>query len=122
MKNGSPPAPLSPQVFHILVALVDEDRHGYAIIQEVAERTDGEVRLTASTLYAAIRRMLESGWIEELTGRRRPDEDPRRRYYRLTDLGREVARVEARRLERMAAMAREKRLLPKLQPAPVQRS
>ena len=104
--------PLSTQVFHILLALVDDDQHGYAIIQDVADRTEGEVRLTASTLYAAIKRLLESGWIEELTRRPKSDDDPRRRYYRLTARGREVARAEARRLERMAAMAREKRLLP----------
>lgn len=104
--------PLSTQVFHILLALVDDDLHGYAIIQDVADRTEGEVRLTASTLYAAIKRLLESGWIEELTRRPKSDDDPRRRYYRLTARGREVARAEARRLERMAAMAREKRLLP----------
>jgi DNA-binding PadR family transcriptional regulator len=110
--------PLSAQVFHILLALVDEDLHGYAIIQEVASRTGGEVRLTASTLYAAIKRLLDSGWIEELTRRPKTDDDPRRRYYRLTVVGREVARAEARRLERMAAMARQKRLLPAHQPLP----
>jgi DNA-binding PadR family transcriptional regulator len=104
--------PLSTQVFQILLALVDEDLHGYAIIQDVAGRTGGEVRLTASTLYAAIKRLLESEWIEELARRPKFDDDPRRRYYRLTALGRDVARAEARRLERMAAMAREKRLLP----------
>jgi DNA-binding PadR family transcriptional regulator len=111
-------AALSAQVFQILLSLVDNDRHGYAIIQDVAARTDGEVRLTASTLYAAMKRLLESGWIEERTTRPRgAADDPRRRYYRLTALGREVARAEARRLERLADMARAKRLLPPLQPA-----
>jgi DNA-binding PadR family transcriptional regulator len=106
---------LSTQVFHILLSLVDEDLHGYAIIQDVAARTDGEVRLTASTLYAAMKRLLESGWIEERTTRPTgATADPRRRYYRLTKLGREVARAEARRLEQLAAMARAKRLLPPL--------
>ena len=110
--------PLSTQVFHILLSLSDDDLHGYAIIQDVAARTDGEVRLTASTLYAAMKRLLESGWIEERTTRPAgaPD-DPRRRYYRLTKLGREVARAEARRLDQLAAMARAKRLLPPLAPA-----
>ena len=112
MTEPAPSPALSPQVFHILLALVDEDLHGYAIIQDVAARTQDEVRLTASTLYAAIKRLLESGWIEELTRRPRADDDPRRRYYRLTATGREVARAEARRLERLAAMARAKRLLP----------
>ena len=106
---------ISPQVFHILLSLVDDDLHGYAIIQDVAARTDGELRLTASTLYAAMKRLLESGWIEERANRQAgATDDPRRRYYRLTKLGREIARAEARRLEQLAAMARAKRLLPPL--------
>ena len=109
------PGPPSAQVFHILLSLVDDDLHGYAIIQDVAARTEGEVRLTASTLYAAMKRLLESGWIEERTTRPAgAADDPRRRYYRLTKAGREVARTEARRLEQLAAMARAKRLLPPL--------
>ena len=105
-------SPLSTQVFQILLSLVDDDLHGYAIIQDVAERTGGEVRLTASTLYAAVKRLLESGWIEERRQRPREDDDSRRRYYRLTALGRDAARAEALRLERLAAMARAKRLIP----------
>jgi DNA-binding PadR family transcriptional regulator len=109
------PGPPSTQVFHILLSLVDDDLHGYAIIQDVAARTDGEVKLTASTLYAAMKRLLESGWIEERATRPAgAADDPRRRYYRLTKTGREVARAEARRLEQLAAMARAKRLLPPL--------
>ena len=117
--DAKPIGPLSTQVFQILLSLVDEDLHGYAIIQDVEARTDGDVRLTASTLYAAMKRLLESGWIEERATRPAgaPD-DPRRRYYRLTKLGREVARTEARRLEQLAAMARAKRLLPPLTAAP----
>jgi DNA-binding PadR family transcriptional regulator len=102
---------LSPQVFHILLSLVDDDRHGYAILLDVAERTNGEVKLTASTLYAAIKRLLDAGWIEE-TRRRPRDDDPRRRYYHLTARGREAARAEAMRLDRLAAMARAKHLIP----------
>ena len=106
---------ISPQVFHILLSLVDDDLHGYAIIQDVAARTGGELRLTESTLYAAMKRLLESGWIEERSIRPTgAADDPRRRYYRLTKLGREVARAEARRIEQLAAMARAKRLLPPL--------
>ena len=105
-------AALSRQVFQILLSLVDGEMHGYAIIQDVAERSDGEVKLTASTLYDAIKRLVDNGWIEALARRPKSDDDPRRRYYRLTTLGREVARAEARRLERMADMARAKRLLP----------
>jgi len=107
-----PTDPLSTQVFHILLSLVDDDLHGYAIIQDVAERTGGEVKLTASTLYAAIKRLLDAGWIEETTSRRRTSDDPRRRYYRLTAAGRQGARAEAERLERLAALARAKRLIP----------
>jgi len=103
--------PLSTQVFQILLSLVDQDLHGYAIIQDVAERTGDEVRLTASTLYAAVKRLLDQGLIDEVRSRSR-DDDPRRRYYRLTPSGRKAARDEALRLERLAAMARAKRLLP----------
>ena len=104
--------PLSTQVFQILLSLVDDDLHGYAIIQDVDARTGGEVRLTASTLYAAIKRLLETGWIEERQERPSVDDDARRRYYRLTPLGRKAARAEALRLERLAGMARDKRLIP----------
>jgi DNA-binding PadR family transcriptional regulator len=112
-------APLTPQVFQILLSLADDDLHGYAIIQDVASRTAGELRLTASTLYAAVKRLLDSHWIEELaTAPRGEKPDPRRRYYSLTKLGRDAARAEASRLERMAAMARTKRLLPPLRTSP----
>jgi DNA-binding PadR family transcriptional regulator len=106
--------PLSTQVFQILLSLVDDDLHGYAIIQDVAERTGSEVRLTASTLYSAIKRLLDSGWIEECRQRPSVDDDARRRYYHLTTLGRNAARAEALRLERLAGMARAKRLIPAL--------
>src|SRR5215218_10237674 len=118
--DDRPPAPtaLSAPVFQILLSLVDGDLHGYAIIQDIAARTGGEVRLTASTLYAAVKRLLDAGWIEELAERPRAErDDPRRRYYRITRLGRDVARAEARRVERLAAMARAKRLLPPLHPS-----
>lgn len=112
MPDDKSSAPLSTQVFHILLSLVDDDLHGYAIIQDVDERTGGEVRLTASTLYAAIKRLLETGWIEECRQRPSVDDDARRRYYHLTTVGRQAARAEALRLERLAAMARDKRLIP----------
>ena len=101
-------------VFHVLVALADRDRHGYSIMQDVAARTDGKVRLSAGTLYSAVRRMLEQGLIEEL--RDSPDpasEDERRRYYRLTRLGRNVAVAEARRVSDMLAQARATGLIPR---------
>ena len=110
-------APITTPVFQILLSLVDRDLHGYAIIQDIAARTDGEVRLTASTLYAAVKRMMDTGLIEELAHRPRgAKNDPRRRYYRITRQGLTAARAEAGRLERLAAMARAKRLLPRLRP------
>jgi DNA-binding PadR family transcriptional regulator len=106
--------PLSVPVFQILLSLADQRLHGYAIIQDIRHRTDNEVALTASTLYAAIKRMLDAGLIEELDDRPAPeDDDSRRRYYGITPLGLEVARLEAARLDRALAMAREKRLAPK---------
>ena len=106
--------PLPAAVFHILVALADRDRHGYSIMQDVASRTDGKVRLSAGTLYSSIRRMLESGLIEELS--ESPDQnsqDERRRYYRLTPFGRQVAVAEAKRLNDLLSQARETGLIPK---------
>jgi DNA-binding PadR family transcriptional regulator len=106
--------PLPTAVFHILVAIADRDRHGYSIMQDVAARTDGKVRLSAGTLYSAIRRMLEQGLIEELrdSGHRESD-DQRRRYYRLTSLGRRVALAEARRLRDMLSQAQATGLIPR---------
>jgi DNA-binding PadR family transcriptional regulator len=99
--------PLTPGVFHILLALADQDRHGYAIILDVAERTDGELRLGTGTLYTAIARLLERRLIEESDERPGEDEDDeRRRYYRLTALGREVANAAAGRLAGLLRMAR----------------
>ena len=104
--------PLSVPVFQILLSLADQDLHGYAIIQDVRQRTEGEVELTASTLYAALKRLLDAGLVAEVDERPSPDEDDaRRRYYRLTPLGLQVARLEAARLERTVRMAREKRLV-----------
>jgi DNA-binding PadR family transcriptional regulator len=106
--------PLTVPVFHILLSLSDRDLHGYAIIQDIRERTGGEVELTASTLYAAIKRLLDSHLIEELDTRPGPeDDDPRRRYYRITPHGLDVARLEAARLERAVKMARQKKLTPR---------
>ena len=104
--------PLTPAVWHILLALVDEERHGYGIMREVAERTGGRTRLGPGTLYGTLKRLLDDGLVAE--SGERPDpalDDERRRYYRLTDLGRRVAQAEARRLEDMVSSARAKRLL-----------
>jgi len=99
--------PLPPATFHILLALAAGERHGYAIIQDVAARTGGEVRLSAGTLYRSIQRMQEQGLIEESRRRPAPDEDDeRRRYYLLTAFGSAVARAEARRLTQLVKLAK----------------
>ncbi len=98
--------PLPPATFHILLAVADQDRHGYAIIQEVATRTDGDVRLSAGTLYRSIQKMVELDLIEETTERPAADlDDERRRYYRISDFGRLVARAEAERLQALVQLA-----------------
>jgi DNA-binding PadR family transcriptional regulator len=92
--------PLTPAMFHVLLALADGEKHGYAILKEVARRTEGKVRLSAGTLYGIIKRLNGEDWIVEST--KRPVaglDDERRRYYRLTERGRRVAMNEARRLE-----------------------
>jgi DNA-binding PadR family transcriptional regulator len=99
--------PLPPATFHILVALADDDRHGYAIMQDVTARTGGALKLSAGTLYRSIQRMLEQGLIAESSARPAPElDDERRRYYRITPFGRTVAKAEARRLAEMLKLAR----------------
>jgi DNA-binding PadR family transcriptional regulator len=105
--------PLQPATFHILLALADEDRHGYAIILDVAGRTNGAIRLSPGTLYRSIQRMLEDGLIVEPRERPAPEEDDeRRRYYRITPLGTAVAKAETRRLADLVRMARAVGLAP----------
>src|SRR5262245_22334015 len=105
--------PLPPATFHILLALADEDRHGYAIIQDVEARTGGAVRLSAGTLYRSIQRMLEQGLLVETRDRPAPeDDDERRRYYRITPLGTAAAKAETRRLAGLVRMARARGLAP----------
>jgi DNA-binding PadR family transcriptional regulator len=104
--------PLPRDTFHILVSLADRERHGYSVMQDIAERTDGALRLSPSSLYASIKRLLEQGLIEEVAERPDPrHDDERRRYYRLSRLGRQVAMAEAQRLERLLADARATGLL-----------
>jgi len=110
--------PLTPAMFQVLVALADGEKHGYAIIKEVARRTGGAVALSAGTLYTIIRRFEQEGVIAEAAERPDPAlDDERRRYYRLTDFGRDVARAEARRMETALGMARAKNLIPRTRPA-----
>jgi DNA-binding PadR family transcriptional regulator len=113
-KESRPTLPLPPAVFQILVALADQDRHGYAIMQDVAARTDGAMKLSPGTLYGSIKRMLDEGLIVELDERPDPDhDDERRRYYRLTRSGREVAQAEADRLTTLLRQARAAGLTPR---------
>ncbi len=100
--------PLTVPVFQILLSLVDQDLHGYALIRDIDERTAGEVRLTASTLYGALARLLDGGFVEENEPHVGQE---RRRCYRLTRAGRALVRLEAERLARSAGWARDKRLL-----------
>jgi DNA-binding PadR family transcriptional regulator len=113
--------PLSPAVFNILLALADGERHGYSIMQEIAAQTQGKLRIGPTTLYRSIKHMLEDGLIVESDERPDPAlDDERRRYYRLTDLGRRVTVAEMQRLEQSLAIARSKTLLRNFAPlAPV---
>ncbi len=117
MKNGERDPerllPLTPAVFHILLALADRERHGYGIMQEVLLRTDGKLRMGPGTLYGSIKRMLADGLIVESGERPDPElDDERRRYYRLTGFGLRVAQAEARRFAQLVSVAQSKRLLP----------
>lgn len=104
--------PLSPQVFHILMALAENDLHGYAIIQEVSSQSEGKVVLGAGTLYTALKRLFTGGLVEELEERPDPElDDQRRRYYRLTPFGKAVAKAEAKRLAGLLKVARNRRIV-----------
>jgi DNA-binding PadR family transcriptional regulator len=104
--------PLTPAVFHILLALADGEKHGYGMMKEVEGATEGQISMGPGTLYGSIKRMLAAGLIEESDERPDPAlDDQRRRYYRLTGAGRRVVTAEAERLERAVAEARAKALL-----------
>ena len=106
--------PLPEAALHILMALAEDDRHGYAIIQDVAGRTRGEFRLGPGTLYRSIQRMLEQGLIEETRERPAPElDDERRRYYRITPFGNAVATAESRRLRELLRLARASGFVPR---------
>jgi len=116
MKRTDPDSliPLTSGMFQVLIALADGEKHGYAIIKEVTRRTGGEIALSAGTLYSIVRRFVQEGVIAEAAERPDPAlDDERRRYYRLTDFGRDVARAEAARMETALGMARAKKLIPK---------
>jgi DNA-binding PadR family transcriptional regulator len=109
--------PLTPSVFHILLALADCERHGYGIMQEVKRQSEGRLTLGPGTLYGCLNRMLSAGLVEESDERPDPElDDERRRYYRISALGRRVSRLEAQRLESAVQAARMKRVLPMVRP------
>ena len=112
-QGTAPPAsPMPPATFQILLALVDGERHGYSIMRDAVERSDGTVRLGPGTLYGSLKRLLEAGLVEESGERADPEMgDERRRYYRITEQGLHAARAEARRLDRVVRAARRKKLL-----------
>jgi DNA-binding PadR family transcriptional regulator len=105
--------PLTPAMFHVLLALAGDDLHGYAILKEVELRTGGKVRLSTGTLYGIIKRLLNDGLIVELRSRPSEADDERRRYYRLTPQGRQVATAEAERMDEILSIARSRNLLKK---------
>jgi DNA-binding PadR family transcriptional regulator len=105
--------PLKPHWFHVLLCLADQDQHGYAIMQEVLERTGGKVRLWPATLYGTLKRLIDADLIEECSGRPAPGDDERRRKYRLTRLGRRVLAAECQRLEELVRVVHTKRGLTK---------
>jgi DNA-binding PadR family transcriptional regulator len=110
--------PLTPAMFHMLLALAGDDLHGYAILKEVELRTGGKVKLSTGTLYGIIKRLLADGLIAERRSRpSEADDDERRRYYRLTPQGREVAAAEAERMDELLSIARARNLLKKPRPA-----
>jgi DNA-binding PadR family transcriptional regulator len=104
--------PLPPATFHILLAVLNGELHGYAIIQDVEARTDGSLRMSAGTLYRSVARMVEQGLITEVAKRRSIADDERRRYYRITPFGTAVARAEMRRLSQLVRLARASGLTP----------
>jgi DNA-binding PadR family transcriptional regulator len=116
--NTDPYGPLTPAMFHVLLALAGDDLHGYAILKEVELRTGGKVRLSTGTLYGIIKRLLNDGLILELRSRpAESDDDERRRYYRLTPQGRQVAAEEAERMDEVLSIARSRNLLKKTRTA-----
>lgn len=106
------PLPLTPPVFHILLALIEGERHGYGIMQDVAAQTNDALLLGPGTLYGCLKRMLTAGLVEESDERPDPElDDSRRRYYRMTEPGRRAVRAEAERLARAVSAAKARRLL-----------
>jgi len=113
-RNPDDCLPLTPAMFEVLISLADGEKHGYAVLKEVSRRSDGRVVLSPGTLYAIIRRFVNDGIVAESDERPHAAlDDERRRYYRMTEFGREVAHAEARRMETALGMARAKSLIPR---------
>lgn len=111
-EQTSPQQPLTPAVFHILLALADGEKHGYSIMKDVESQTQGKIKMGPGTLYGSIKRMLSAGFIEETDERPDPAlDDERRRYYRLSNLGQKVLSAEILRLEQAVKIARQKQVL-----------
>lgn len=109
--NPEDQLPLSPIVFHMMLALADGEKHGYRIMKAVEEDTDGQMTIRVGSLYGTIRRMIDAGLIEETDERPDPElDDERRRYYRLTGLGEKVLSAEVKRLDHLLALARQRRV------------
>lgn len=111
-QQEKPMTSIGAPAFYVLYALADRPRHGYGILLEVEERTDGEVRMGTSTLYTTIQRLLKDDLMEGCPSPHPGQDDPRRRYYRLTEQGRQALQAEAARLDSLARLVREKRILP----------
>jgi DNA-binding PadR family transcriptional regulator len=105
-------SPLTPAVVHVLLSLAGSERHGYGIMKDVLQQTDGRVRLGPGTLYGTLQRLMETGWVEECASRNRPA-DERRRYYRLTRPGREALQQEIDRLDTVLRAARAHHISPR---------
>jgi DNA-binding PadR family transcriptional regulator len=112
MPDPAGDTPLTPLSHAILLALAEEDLHGYALAQAVERETHGAVRPGTGTLYAALQRLSQEGLIADSAHRPGPDEDQRRKYYRITELGRSAARAEAMRLRRVLSLSLERGLVP----------
>ena len=116
MRNTASETPvkveITPAMFHILLALSAGERHGYGVMQEVEEDTEGTVQLPPGTLYRTIKILLAEGWIERSRGPVSTTDDSRRRYYRITDVGRDVAVQHAMRLAKVVELARARHLIP----------
>jgi DNA-binding PadR family transcriptional regulator len=107
--------PLTPAVFHILLALADGEKHGYGIMKSIEDHTDGALRMGAGTLYSTLQRLTEAGWVVEVTPpRAQSARDERRRFYRLTNGGRQALSVEVRRLESLVRLAKRARHGPRI--------